>query len=243
MRLLILGANSDIAKAIAEKFALEESADLYLASRNMERLQAHVNDLEIRYNISAEPLFFDATDYKSHREFYENLDPKPDGVIVAFGYLGNQDEAQKNFQEAKKIMETNYIGAVSILEIIAGDFERSGSGFIIGISSVAGDRGRKANYLYGSAKAGFTTYLSGLRNRLHKYNIFVMTVKPGFVDTKMVSEIETNPLLTIRPSKLAKKIHDCYRKKRNNVYSTYSWRILMFFIKALPDTLFKRTNI
>ncbi|WP_461833464.1 SDR family oxidoreductase, partial [Desulfothermus sp.] len=182
--LLILGANSDIAKATAHRFA-KEGYNLYLASRDIEKLEVIARDIEVRYKVKVKPLYFDALDYLSHQRFYESLHPRPKGVVCAVGYLGNQIKAQSDFEEAKKIIGTNFTGCVSILNIIANDFEKRKYGFIVGISSVAGDRGRKSNYIYGSAKAAFTTYLSGLRNRLFKTGVHVITVKPGFVQTKM----------------------------------------------------------
>jgi short-subunit dehydrogenase len=130
MNLLILGANSDIARAIARKFAAAEQANLYLASRQLEALRKRAKDLEIRYQVEARPLYFDATDYASHLEFYQSLDPKPDGIVIAFGYLGDQRKAQQDFQEARRIIETNFVGAVSILETVAAQFERRRRGFI-----------------------------------------------------------------------------------------------------------------
>lgn len=147
MNLLILGANSDIARAIARKFAAAEQAKLYLASRQLQAFRKRAKDLEIRYKVEARPLYFDATDYASHLEFYQSLDPKPDGIVIAFGYLGDQRKAQQDFQEERRIIETNFVGAVSILETVAAQFERRRRGFIIGISSVGGQRGRQSNYV------------------------------------------------------------------------------------------------
>ena len=179
MHLLILGANSDVAYAVAESLPEQEKAHLFLASRNLELLEKMAQDLQNRYQVGATALYFDATSYKSHANFYESLQPKPDGVVLAFGYLGDQTKAQEDFSEAKEIIEINFLGAVSILEVIARDFERRGHGFIIGMSSVAGERGRQSNYLYGAAKGALTVYLSGLRNRLHKKRILVITGTPG----------------------------------------------------------------
>ncbi len=241
MHLLILGANSDIALAIARLFAQVESATLYLASRNMERLTRKAKDLEIRYQIRAVPLYFDATDYASHQEFYGTLDPKPDGVILAFGYLGLQERAQHDFQEAKSLVETNYLGAVSILEIIASDFEKRGFGFIIGISSVAGVRGKQSNYIYGSAKGALTVYLGGLRNRLFKHNVHVLTVLPGFVRTRMTEGLELPGMLTAEPEDVAKDVYKAYKKGKDIIYSKWFWRFIIRITTAIPETIFKRT--
>src|SRR5690348_186570 len=177
---LVLGAGSDIAIAIARKFGANKY-DIGLAGRNIADLEPIKNDLITRYKVNASAIAFDACNFKSHANFYESLNFKPDIAICVFGYLGNQQLAQKTWQEAEKIINTNYLGAVSILNIIANDYEQKGNGIIVGISSVAGERGRQSNYLYGSAKAGFTAYLSGLRNRLFKSGVQVVSVLPGFV--------------------------------------------------------------
>ena len=137
---LILGATSDIAQALAQKFAVQ-GCSLTLAARNSERLAEAVTDIEIRHNVQVEAVEFDALQYESHASFYNNLTSKPDVAICVFGYLGDQKAAQSDFSEAKQIINSNYTGAVSILNIIANDFEQRKSGSIIGISSVAGDRG------------------------------------------------------------------------------------------------------
>jgi len=174
---LILGAKSDIGKALFQKFA-KEGFNLILAARkpHLEDLKKEVTDLKIRYNIETTIAEFDLLDFNSHNNFYNSLEIKPDVVIAVAGYLGDQEKAEINFTEAKKIIDTNYTGYVSILNIISNDFEKRENGFIIGISSVAGDRGRKSNYYYGSSKAAFTTYLSGLRNKLFLCRILLLVL-------------------------------------------------------------------
>ncbi len=151
--LIILGARSDIARAIAHKFA-QNGFNIYLAARNHQELERDVKDFEIRYHIKAQTVEFDALDYTSHQDFYDDLQEKPLGVICSVGYLGDQKKAELDFNEADKIIRTNYSGCASILSIIANDFEKRQKGFIVGVSSVSGDRGRQSNYYYGSAKAG-----------------------------------------------------------------------------------------
>ncbi len=243
MQLLILGANSQTALAIAARFAAEEKADLYLASRDTELLAKRARDLEIRYQVKARALAFDALDFDSHSAFYQALDPKPDGVVLAFGVLGDQVAAQADFDQARSIIETNYLGAVSILEIIAADFERRRAGFIIGLSSVAGERGRQSNYLYGSAKAGLTAYLSGLRNRLFPSGVSVITVLPGFIKTKMTEGLDLPPALTAEPAEAAADVYNAYKKGRNVVYTKWFWRIIMLIIKSIPEAIFKRLKL
>jgi short-subunit dehydrogenase len=243
MHLLVLGANSDIARALAAKFAQAEKANLYLASRDVALLANRARDLQIRYQVQAVPVYFDATQYATHREFYQNLNPKPDGVVVAFGYLGDQKTAQEDFQEAKQIFETNFLGAVSILEIVAADFEQRGHGFVIGLSSPAGDRGRQSNYIYGAAKGALTIYLSGLRQRLFKRRVQVLTVIPGFVRTKMTDTLELPEKLLAKPEEVVDDIYRAYKKGKDVVYSRWFWKWIMTAIKAIPEKLFKRLSL
>jgi len=243
MNLLILGANSDIAQEIARRFASRKKGDIFLASRNLHDLDKQARDLSIRYGIHCEALFFDALDYTSHAGFYESLDPKPDIVIVSFGLLGNQETAQANFQEAKDIIETNYLGVVSILEIVASDFERRRNGFIIAIGSVAGIRGRKSNYMYGSAKGGMEVYLGGLRNRLHHCGVRVMTVLPGFVRTKMTEGMQLPGFVSAEPTDVAADIYRAYEKNKDVVYSKWFWKWIMAGIRWIPEFIFKRLKL
>ena len=239
---LILGAKSDIAKATAVKYA-KEGYDLYLAARNSSELDALANDITIRTQRKAECIDLDILDFSSHAQFYDSLREKPLGVVSAIGYLGNQVEAQADFEQAKLIMDSNYTGIVSLLNIIANDFEKRKSGFIVGISSVAGDRGRKANYLYGSAKAALSTYLSGLRNRLHSSHVQVLTVKPGFVATQMTAGMDLPEKLTAQPEAVADDIFYAQQRGRNIIYTKWIWRWVMLIIKNIPEWQFKKMDI
>lgn len=243
MNLLILGGNSDVAYAVARIYAEKEQANIILASRNMELLNKKVSDLKIRTSANIQAFHFDALDNASHASFYNSLNPKPDVVVLAFGYLGDQVEAQNDFAQAKKIIDSNYTGAVSILEIIASDFEKRGHGSIIGISSVAGDRGRQSNYMYGSAKGALTIYLGGLRNRLSKKNVHVVTVLPGFIDTKMTENMELPGKLTASPDQVARDIYNAYKKNRNIIYTRWFFRWIMVIIKSIPEIIFKKLNL
>ena len=243
MQLLILGANSEVAEAVARKFAQEEKANIYLASRDLGLLKKQAEDLEIRAQIKALPLFFDAVDYAAHGPFYRSLDPKPDGVLLAFGYLGDQVKAQEDFQEARKIIDTNFLAAVSILEIVAQDFAQRGQGYIVGLSSVAGERGRRSNYIYGAAKGALSIYLSGLRNRLYKHGVRVITVLPGFIRTKMTEHLDLPEKLLAEPGEVAEDIYNAYKKGKEIIYTKRSWRWIMLIIKAIPEKIFKRLNL
>ena len=243
MNLLVLGANSDVAYATAKMFGTNAKTDLILASRDLTVLEKKAKDLEIRCDDGVRAVPFDALLTEGHQAFYDGLDPKPDGVIAAFGYLGDQTRAQTDFDEVRSIFETNLMGAISILEIAAADFQKRGSGFIIGISSVAGDRGRQSNYFYGAAKGAFSIYLSGLRNRLGRHRVRVMTVLPGFIRTKMTRGMKLPGLLTATPDQVAGDIYKAYTKSRDIVYTRWFWRWIMAIIKAIPESLFKRLSL
>ena len=239
---LIVGAKSDIAKAIAKKYA-ENRFNLYLAARNSGELESFANDLFIRNDIKVNIIELDVLNFASHQSIYDSLIEKPIGVISVAGYLGEQEQAQNNFNELERIINTNYTGIVSLLNIIANDFEKRKSGFVVGITSVAGDRGRKSNFIYGSAKAAFATYLSGLRNRLFNSNVHVMTVKPGFVATKMTAVLNLPKKLTAQPKDVANDIFKAQQKGRNVIYSNWFWRYIMLVIKNIPEFQFKRMSI
>ncbi len=243
MNILILGANSDIGYAIAKEFSQTEKATIHLASRNQDQLNKKKLDLKSRYSVDVYTYSFDGSNYHSHHDFYQSLRSKPDVVIVSFGYLGNQQTAQDDFKEAHKIIESNYIGVTSILEVIANDMEKNRHGCIIGISSVAGDRGRQSNYLYGSAKAGLTAYLSGLRNRLKASNVSVITVLPGFARTKMTQDLDLPEKLTASPEKIAKDVYIAYKKNKPVIYTLWIWRYIMIIIKMIPEKIFIKLNI
>lgn len=240
--LLIIGARSDIARACAREYA-KNGYDLYLAARNAAELSAFARDVTTRTQQRVKLLELDILDYQSHQGFYDSMEEKPLGVISAVGYLGKQEQAQSDFEEAQKIMDTNYTGVVSLVNIIANDFERRRSGFIVGISSVAGDRGRKSNYLYGSAKAAFTAYLSGLRNRLYEAQVHVLTVKPGFVATKMTEGMDLPEKLTAQPDEVASDIFQAQQNGKNVLYTKWIWRWVMMVIKMIPEWKFKGMSV
>ncbi len=239
---LIIGAQSDIAKAVARKYAAN-GYDLFLAARKVDELKEFADDLTIRTQQKITCFELDILDYASHKKFYHALQEKPTGVITTVGYLGDQKEAQSSFSEAQKIVDTNYTGLVSLLNIIADDFEQRKAGFIVGISSVAGDRGRASNYVYGSAKAAFTAYLSGLRNRLHESGVHVLTVKPGFVATKMTAGMDLPARLTAQPDEVAEDIYNAQQKGKDVLYTKWMWKWVMLVITSIPEWKFKRMRI
>lgn len=239
---LVLGAGSDIAIAIAQKFA-HHQYNLILAGRNQLELQRIQKDLIVKYNTNVEVVSFDARDFNAHEAFLNGLSHLPDITICSFGYLGNQEAAQTDHIEAIKSIETNYTGAVLILNLIANKYVLQQNGVIVGVSSVAGDRGRESNYIYGSAKAGFSAYLSGLRNRLFKNNCHVMDVKPGFVATKMTQELDLPPLLTAEPEDVAARVFVGVKNRSNVIYVVGVWRYIMFIIRNIPEFIFKRLKL
>jgi len=238
---LILGARSDIAQAIAHRFG-REGYDLILAARRADELEPAVKDLEIRHGVGVRAVEFDALEFADHDHFFEKIDPKPDITICVFGVLGDQDMARVDFSLAHRIIDSNYTGAVSILGIVANDYEKKKAGTIIGISSVAGDRGRQSNYVYGSAKAGFTEFLAGLRNRLAPSGVHVMTVKPGFVATRMTEGMKLPGAITARPDQVAESVFKGYRKGRNTIYTLWMWRYIMLIIRHVPEFVFKKLS-
>jgi short-subunit dehydrogenase len=240
--ILILGATSDLAQAIARKYAAE-GWSLTLAARNMELLDPVAGDLRVRSKADVQAVEFDATDFSGHQDFYAMLEPKPDVVVCAFGYMGDQMAARTDFEDVRRTIDVNFSGAVSILNVVVADFEQRGQGTIVGISSVAGERGRQSNYIYGSAKAGFTAYLSGLRNRLAKSGVHVLTVKPGFCRTKMTESLELPGALTAEPEQVAHAVFRGVEKKRNTIYVLWMWRWIMMIIRHIPEFIFKKLEL
>ena len=239
---LIIGAKSDIAKATAREYA-KHGYDIYLAARNVEELEAFSKDITVRSTSRVKLLELDILDYNSHQDFYESIEEKPLGVISVVGYLGEQEKAKSDFFETQKILNSNYTGVVSLFNIIANDFEKRRSGFLVGISSVAGDRGRKSNYIYGAAKAAFSTYLSGLRNRLYEAQVHVLTVKPGFVNTKMTEGMDLPEKLAAEPEEIAEDIFKAQQKNKNLLYTKWIWRWIMLIIRNIPECQFKKMSI
>lgn len=237
---LILGATSDIAHSTAKEFAVA-GYDLVLAGRDVQALEALKKDIETS-DIRIETKVFDATDTEAHAAFYDDCGDV-DVVLLAFGYLGDQHKAEKDFSEAKNILEVNLVGAVSILEIIAQDFERRKAGSMLIISSVAGDRGKRSNYIYGAAKSGLTEVAAGLRQRMHDSGVHVMTIKPGFVKTSMTEGMDLKPSLTVSAQTMGKRIFKGFEKRKDYVFSQFKWRVIMFVFKHVPEFIYKKMKV
>ena len=239
---LILGAGSDIGFAIAKSFAADKY-DVQLAARSIDPLRPSQSDLQIRYDISCSLHEFDALLFETHADFYRSLSPKPDVTVYVIGYMNDNEQTIKDWNETARTIHTNYTGAVSILNIVAADYAAKKAGTIVGISSVAGNRGRQSNYIYGSAKAGFTAYLSGLRNKLYHEGVHVLTVLPGFVQTKMTQHLNLPARLTAQPEDVGRAVARAVKEKTNIIYVKWFWRWIMLIITAIPESIFKKRKL
>ena len=240
---LILGATSAIARATAAAFAARGAA-LYLASRDTDELRRIAADLRLRYGVAVHYGLFDAEAVETHEAFLQTVIeamPELSGVVLAFGYLGDV-QAARDFKVGAKIIASNFTGAASILSHYANYFEPLKRGFIIGISSVAGDRGRQSNYVYGAAKGALSLYLQGLRNRLFASGVRVITIKPGFVDTAMTFGLP-GLFLVASPQNIGERIVGVLDKSADVVYLPWFWRYIMLIIKHIPEPLFKRLKL
>lgn len=239
---LILGARSDIARACARRLAAE-GYGVMLAARNAAGLAADAEDLRLRADVPVTLHEFDALDVPGFPAFAEGLGALPEVVICAVGDMGEQAESQADPQAAARVMRANFEGPALILGVFAEAFAARGSGVLVGISSVAGERGRASNYVYGAAKAGFTAFLSGLRNRLNGRGVRVVTVLPGFVATRMTQGMDLPPRLTAQPDQVAEAVARAIARGRDVVWVKPVWRLIMAVIRALPEAVFKRTRL
>ncbi len=239
---LILGARSVMAIAIAHRFA-KDGYDIQLAARNADSLAADKSDIELRFQVSVTQHDFDVLNTASHELFVKQLPSLPDIAVCAVGYMGDQAQNEKDTQATSMVMRSNYEGPASILAVLANRFEERGSGCLVGISSVAGERGRATNYVYGSAKAGLTAFLSGLRNRLAKKGVHVVTVLPGFVATKMTDAMDLPVKLTAQPREVAEAVLQAIQKKYNVIYVKPIWQLIMMIVRNIPERIFKGMKI
>jgi short-subunit dehydrogenase len=243
---LIIGATSGIAQAVAHRLA-SQGTPLVLAARNESELQAIANDLKIRYEIKIKTVIFEALDFEIHQQVIETCWSESDmqGVVVCHGSLPDQQAAQADWSVAQQALDINFTSVVSVLEKLAAKFIAQGQGgYLAVLSSVAGDRGRQSNYIYGAAKGGLSIYLQGLRNRLYHDDIHVLTVKPGFVYTAMTSEVlnEKSPLVA-SADQVARDICRAIAKRKNVIYTRWFWRCIMCTIMKIPEWKFKRMKM
>lgn len=239
---LILGANSDIARATARVFA-GHGHPLMLAARDLARMESLAADLRLRHSITVSVHQLDILDTAAHPSFVVGLPELPGIAISMIGLLGEQADSERDPVAATLVLRSNFEAPALMLGILAEAFARRGSGTLVGVSSVAGDRGRATNYVYGAAKAGFTAFLSGLRNRLVRQGVHVITVKPGFVKTRMIEGMETPVWLTAEPEQVGRAIYQAWRRRRDVIYVGPLWRLIMAVITSLPEALFKKLSI
>lgn len=244
--ILIFGATSPVMRALTREYAAERRP-LVLVGREAAELDSIAADLRVRYGSRVDVRVLDVLEVAAGSQSVEALLAEVGndlaGAVVAVGHLGpSQAEASRDWREAKRILEVNFVGCVAVLEPLARRLEEIGSGFIAVLSSVAGDRGRQSNYLYGASKAGLSAYLSGLRNRLFRAGVHVVTVKPGFVDTPMTYG-KPGVFLVASPSSVARGIRIAVEKRRDVVYLPWFWRWIMLVIRAIPERIFKRLRL
>jgi len=244
-KIMIFGATSAIAQATARIMAARGDA-LILVGRSEEKLKAVADDLLVRGAERVDFTAMDANETARHEPLigtvYEMLGGL-DTVLIAHGVLPDQDACQKDYSEAEASLQTNFMSVVSLLTPIANRFEEQKHGCIAVISSVAGDRGRQSNYVYGTAKAAVSTFLSGLRNRLCKAGVAVVTIKPGFVDTPMTAAFEKKGFLWASPEAIAKGIVKAIDKRKDVVYLPFFWRWIMLIIRCIPERIFKKLGL
>jgi len=239
---LILGGGSDIGLAIARRFAAE-GHPIQLAARRPGALETARADLALRHRVEVSLHVFDALDLDGIEAFYDGLPETPSVVVCAVGLLGDQEGAERDPRHARLIAETNFLGPAVAVEAAARRLAALDEDTaIIAISSVAGDRGRAKNYWYGAAKAAFTTMLSGLRQRYSRTRLHVITMKPGYVMTKMVEGLDVPKLLAVAPDTIADAVMRAYRKKRHGNYGSLIWRLIALIIVHLPEPIFKKTK-
>ena len=240
-KILILGATSAIATATARLLAAE-GHELFLAARNAPALQALADDLRTRGVRRIGTAHFDAVQMGAYAALIESAAVALEGLdtaILAYGSLPDQATIQDDPERVTADLNANFVSAAALLTHLAARFERQGYGTIVAISSVAGDRGRAVNYVYGSAKAGLTAFLSGLRQRLWSKGIDVITIKPGFVDTPMTAGFQKGALWST-PHVVAAAIVRAMRSHQTTVYVPSFWRWIMAGIRALPERIFVR---
>ncbi len=240
---IILGATSSMARAFAR--ALAENGDaLFLAGRDMEDIKRTAVDCQQRGARLAEAIAFYARKPDGFAAIIARLEIQ-EGQINAAVFVGSMPEQSAIDADPALIDGTicdNFTGPARFLNLLAPAMEARGGGTVVGIGSVAGDRGRIGNYVYGAAKAGFHTYLSGLRNRLTRSGGHVLTVKPGFVDTAMTWGL-AGMFLVASPERVAQDILKAVRKKKNVIYTPFFWRYIMLIIRAIPEPIFKKLSI
>ncbi len=242
--IVIIGATSAIAQATLRLYA-EQGHNLFLVARNQETLPAIAEDAKVRGANEVYEYVIDLGDHSRHAAMVDYLYskmPKVDIVLFAHGTLPNQAECQQSVELTMQEINTNALSSVALLTLLANRFEEQKFGTLAVITSVAGDRGRQSNYVYGSAKSLVSTFLQGLRNRLYDSGVNVLDIKPGFVDTPMTAEFDKGPLWA-KPEAIANSIIKAIAKGRQTLYTPWFWWGIMLIIRTIPETLFKRLKL
>jgi short-subunit dehydrogenase len=242
---LIVGATSTIARHAASELAAR-GARLHLAARDEAEARRIGQDLAVRRGAEVSWDRFEATDYEGHERLLDSASEAMgglDGLLVAVGMLGDQTQAETDPGHLRDVIEVNYGAPASLITAAANRFEEQGRGWIAALSSVAGDRGRPSNYAYGSAKAGLTAFLGGLRGRLHESGVHVLTVKPGPTDTKMTFGMGDPPPLMAEPERVAEQVAQAIEEEKDVCYAPPIWQYIMAAIRLIPARLFKRLDL
>lgn len=239
---LIIGGRSDIGLALAHRFAAA-GHPVQLAARNAAAMTVEKGDIEVRHGVPVTLHELDILATPTFERFLDGLPALPGVAACVVGLLGEQPKAEVDTDAAALTMRSNYEGPALLTGLIASRFEQRGSGTIVGVSSVAGERGRKSNYVYGSAKSGYTAFLSGLRNRLTGKGVDVLTVLPGFVATRMTEGMDLPKRLTATPQEVAEAIFRAVAKRREVLYVKPIWRLVMTVVRAVPERIFKGLDI
>ncbi|MBX4135789.1 SDR family oxidoreductase [Pseudomonas sp. S5F11] len=244
-RVLIIGATSAIASACARIWA-EESSQFFLVGRNAEKLEQCAADLTARGATAVNVHCMEAADFAAHAVMLESCTAmmrQIDIVLIAHGTLPDQKACEQDVGTALVELANNGTSVIALLTLLANRFETQRCGTLAVISSVAGDRGRPSNYLYGTAKAAVSTFCEGLRARMFKVGVHVITIKPGFVDTPMTQGLALPTALVAKPEQVAKLIVEGINKKKNTIYVPGFWRFIMIIIRSIPVVIFKKINI
>lgn len=223
-----------------------EKCELVLLARDPEEAGRLAADVRVRWSILPEVKVFDATNTAGYETLVNDVteEQRLDGAILCHGFMVSQEEAERSWSGTMQTIEVNYTSHVALLSSLAAYFREQGHGFLCAVSSVAGDRGRQSNYVYGSAKGALTIYLQGLRNAMHAHNVHVVTVKPGFVDTSMTwGLVSPDSPIVASPDKVANDILSAINKRKNVVYTPWFWRWIMLILRSVPEFVFKRLSL